>query len=149
MTKRPCTDMEGQDMTNEQKTEIQKMRAEKRTYKEIARNLGISLNTVKSYCLRHGINDMRCSPVDEAPSQERCCDYCGRMITSKNKKKRFCSDKCRNKWRAEHPEHINHKAVYKCTCHFCGRSFEAYGNSRRKYCCHECYIKDRFGGSHD
>ena len=136
-------------MTNEQKTEIQKMRAEKRTYKEIARNLGISLNTVKSYCLRHGINDMRCSPVDEAPSQERRCDYCGRMITSKNKKKRFCSDKCRNKWWAEHPEHINRKAVYKCTCHFCGRSFEAYSNSRRKYCCHECYIKDRFGGSHD
>ena len=25
-----------------------------------------------------------------------------------------------------------------------GSAFTAYGNSHRKYCCHECYIADRY-----
>ena len=31
-------------------------------------------------------------------------------------------------------------------CENCGKEFHLYGDSRRKYCSHECYIKDRFGG---
>ena len=29
------------------------------------------------------------------------------------------------------------------------RKLLAYGNSKRKYCCHECYIQDRFRTSQD
>ena len=32
------------------------------------------------------------------------------------------------------------------TCPACGKTFSAYGKRNRKYCSHECYIIDRFGG---
>jgi hypothetical protein len=30
-------------------------------------------------------------------------------------------------------------------CASCGRMFEDYTRNHRKYCCHACYIQDRFG----
>ncbi|RXM53885.1 RNA polymerase subunit sigma-70, partial [Clostridium tetani] len=27
---------------------------------------------------------------------------------------------------------------------YCGKEFSAYGNKNRKYCSHNCYIRDRF-----
>ncbi|MCI9560414.1 MAG: hypothetical protein HFG52_14545 [Lachnospiraceae bacterium] len=53
---------------------------------------------------------------------------------------------CRVKWWHEHPEKIKQRAVYSFTCAGCGKPFTAYGNSRRKYCSHECYIRNRFKG---
>ena len=41
---------------------------------------------------------------------------------------------------------VKRKAIYEYTCTTCGSAFTAYGNIHRKYCCHECYIADRFGG---
>lgn len=58
----------------------------------------------------------------------------------------FCSDECRVKWWHEHPEKIKQRAVYSFTCAGCGGQFTAYGNSRRKYCSHGCYIRARFKG---
>ena len=43
---------------------------------------------------------------------------------------------------------VNRKANYECTCEKCGKKFISYGNKDRKYCCHECYIEDRFGGEY-
>ena len=40
-------------MTEEQKRQIEAMRQESVGYKKIAQTLGISLNTVKSYCRHH------------------------------------------------------------------------------------------------
>ena len=31
-------------------------------------------------------------------------------------------------------------------CPHCGKEFHIYGDRRRKYCSHECYIADRFKG---
>ena len=31
----------------------------------------------------------------------------------------------------------------------CGKPFTVYGNSKRKYCSHECYIRNRFKGGDD
>ena len=31
-------------------------------------------------------------------------------------------------------------------CPVCKKTFTVYGNANRKYCSHECYIEDRFGG---
>lgn len=43
-------------MTDYQKTQIMKLRAEGLGYGRIAQQLGISLNTVKSYCRRNNVN---------------------------------------------------------------------------------------------
>lgn len=45
-----------------------------------------------------------------------------------------------------HPEAVKQKAVYTFTCPECGKEFTAYGNAKRKYCSHDCYIAARFKG---
>lgn len=63
------------------------------------------------------------------------------------KEKRFCSDKCRNKWWNTHLDKVNRRANYDFVCAYCKKPFISYGNKNRKYCSHECYIADRFGGN--
>ena len=76
------------------------------------------------------------------------CENCGREIQqiAKRKKKRFCCDKCRNEWWNSHLDQVKRKAVYDFRCPCCGKEFHIYGDKRRKYCSHECYIADRFKG---
>ena len=69
----------------------------------------------------------------------------GEVYVEKKKRKVFCSAECRVRWWNAHPYMVNQKAVYHFVCAYCGKEFTAYGNNKRKYCCHACYIKDRFG----
>ena len=136
-------------MTENQRNQIAKLRAAGFGYGKIAQQLGMSLNTVKSYCRRNSVNgDV---PVETAPvltGETTACENCGGIIQqiSKQKKKRFCCDACRNKWWNNHLDQVKRRAVYDFTCPHCGRKFHVYGDKRRKYCSHECYIADRFGG---
>ena len=139
-------------MTEIQRNQITGMRAAGLSYGKIAENLGIPQNTVKSYCIRHGIRVSTKDAVAIDKSREgTLCENCGKEIVQnlKGKHKRFCCDKCRNEWWNSHPELVNRKAIYEHTCRRCGKGFTAYGNARRKYCSHECYIADRFGGGPD
>jgi len=34
--------------------------------------------------------------------------------------------------------------MYPAVCVRCGKEFLSYGNRKRKYCSHDCYIKARF-----
>lgn len=107
--------------------------------KKIAKILGISDNTVRSFCRRNGLDGKAKNTI--------ACKQCGKLIkvVPKQKPKKFCSDSCRNAWWKEHLECITKKAVYEFTCASCGRYFTAYGNSHRKYCSHGCCIAGRFG----
>ena len=40
-------------------------------------------------------------------------------------------------------------AYYNQVCAYCGRFFSSYGKKGRKYCCHDCYIMDRFWSEGD
>ena len=40
-------------------------------------------------------------------------------------------------------------AYYNQVCAYCGRFFSSYGKKGRKYCCHDCYIMDRFWSDGD
>lgn len=104
--------------------------------------LGISDNTVRSFCRRNGLGDKSKNAV--------ACKQCGKLIKNipKQKPKKFCSDACRNTWWNEHQNCVNQKANYEYTCACCGRHFTAYGNDHRKYCSHACYITDRFRKGH-
>ena len=109
-------------LTEIEKTEIRKQRVEGIGYLRIANSMGISVNTIRSFCKRN--------------------DLVGRA-----RKKEFCSDECRVKWWNAHQNQVSRKAVYEFTCAYCGKSFTVYGNNHRKYCNHDCYIADRFGKS--
>lgn len=136
-------------MTDNQKSQIIKLRAAGNGYGKISQTLGISLNTVKSFCRRNDINGNMAVELSVSLAGEMtACENCGREIQqiAKRKKKRFCCDKCRNEWWNSHLDQVKRKAVYNFRCPHCGKEFNIYGDKRRKYCSHECYIADRFKG---
>ena len=130
-------------MTDKQKNAIASLRREGYGYGKIADALGINKNTVKSYCRRHGVEKIK---HDSSGDETVFCRNCGAFVKQiqGRKKKLYCSDKCRQTWWKEHPEMLNHKAMYDYVCPECGNTFQAYGNAHRKYCSHDCYIKHRF-----
>lgn len=135
-------------MTDEQKTKIVSLRREGLGYTTIAKRLDISKDTVKSFCRRNGLTGEMAVRGQECQPQGGRCRECGKPLqqTEGMKPRVFCSDKCRVKWWHEHPDKIRQRAVYSFTCAGCGKAFTAYGNSKRKYCSHECYIRNRFKG---
>ncbi len=134
-------------MTEEQKNQIISLRKEGCGYTAVANRIGISKDTVKSFCRRNGLAGKRAANL---PVWNKCtaeCRECGKPLMQMEgmKPRVFCCDECRVKWWKAHPNQIRQKAVYTFTCAYCEKTFTAYGNSHRKYCSHECYIKDRFG----
>jgi len=142
-------------MTKEQKLQIAKLRAEGYGYIRIAQALGVSENTVKSFCRRNNLTGK--AIVDTAKIQVHVADgihFCKQCSVSVEqnlgrKEKKFCSDKCRMEWWNNNLDKVKRKAMYEYICPHCGKQFKVYGNSRRKYCSHECYVADRFGGGRD
>jgi endogenous inhibitor of DNA gyrase (YacG/DUF329 family) len=132
-------------MTDTQKQRIEYLRGKGDSYAAIAAALGISENTVKSYCRR---NNLGAGYIAELPAKsEGSCENCGKPLehTAGAKHRRFCSDKCRLAWWKDNRSRLNRKAVYQLKCVHCGGDFESYGNKERKYCSHACYVADRFG----
>ena len=110
---------------------IRELQMQGNGYKKIAKMLGISENTVKSYCRRH-------------PAEDSCLQ-CGRALshTPDKKRKKFCSDKCRLAWWNTHKEFVKKKTFYTLTCQHCGQIFESYGNNKRKFCSRTCFNDSR------
>ena len=129
-------------LTEIEKTEIRRQRIEGVGYLRIANSMGISVNTIRSFCKRNDLAGRARKKDGVQP-----CKCCGSPVRQNpgRKEKKFCSDECRVKWWNAHQNQVNRNAVYEFTCAHCGKSFTAYGNDHRKYCSHDCYIKDRFG----
>lgn len=136
-------------MTAEQRERVARLRGDGYGYGMIASMLSLPEGTVKSFCRRNGMGG-RARREAAGGGEAHACKYCGlpvRQIAGR-KEKKFCSYSCRMGWWKEHPEAVDRRAVYEFECANCHRPFSAYGNAGRKYCCHECYIEDRFGGGH-
>ena len=129
-------------MNQTQKQQITLMRNQGFGYSKISSVLGLSANTVKSFCQRSGLGGARKSTGAEV----HFCAQCGEVLVNipHTKPKKFCSGKCRSAWWNAHPERAKGK-TQNISCVQCGASFFCYG-TQRKYCSHECYIKARFGG---
>ena len=131
-------------MTSQEKQQVATLRARGISYKGIADTIGVSENCIKKYCQRNNLGGSRAQITVQ--SSEDLCPECGAELSRAHtgRHKRFCSDACRLAWWHKHPEELSHKAKYQYVCPTCGASFSAYGNTRRKYCSHACYIKARF-----
>lgn len=123
-------------MTSVQHQQIESLRASGQSYAQIARTLGIPVSTIKSFYSRR-------SPAAIAV-QKHVCKQCGAPIEQKNKSnpRLFCCDKCRALWRYHNIVKAS-RAKYPMICPACGSSFLAVTKTQ-KYCCHTCYINDRF-----
>ncbi len=134
-------------MTDQQKAKTMEMRNAGYGYTEIARELSVSRETVKSFCRRKSIAVG--SSVRRLPKlSDGLCPECGKSLVQipGKKRKRFCSPDCRQAWWNKHPDQVGKKAFYQYICPTCGKAFSAYGNSSRKYCSHQCYVAARYKG---
>ena len=129
-------------MTNGEKMLIAQQIKQGMGYSEIARKLGMSVNTVKSYCQRNGLKR---TGVTEALANDACkrCG-CALVHTPGRKKKQFCSDACRLRWWHEH--RYMSKTARSAKCVACGRAFMT--DCGQRYCSHACYIHMRFESDH-
>lgn len=133
-------------MTDEQRNQIREYRANGMGYSKIAQALGLSENTVQSFCGRKGLGGVVAFTPNVTLTNMNVFE-CGGAEVIQNpgrKLKRFCSDICRNKWWNEHLDQVDRRANYKYVCPHCHKPFAAYGNSKRKYCSYSGYIADRF-----
>lgn len=128
-------------MTLEEKNKIYQLKKEGYGYKKIANELGLSVSSIQSFLKRNPMD------IDLLGT----CKRCGMTIQSikGKKRKQFCSDRCRWDWWNSHIKEVNKKAFYTLTCKHCGKEFTAYGNQKRVYCCHDCYVKDKKVTSHE
>ena len=129
-------------MTNGEKARIVQMRKRGLGCAEIARSLGMSVNTVKSYWRRSGVK-----PLEKMTAQSGdVCRQCGSVLkhTPGRKRKQFCSDACRLRWWHGHRELGRNARTIVCAS--CGKAFVT--DRVQKYCSHACYISARFGGTH-
>ena len=129
-------------MTNEQKITIKKMREKLCSYAEIATLLGLSLNSVKSYCLRNHLN------TEAITQNAKRCKYCGKPIIEpcKTKPRVFCNNTCKISWWKENKSHDHSRLVKENICLTCGKHFNDYASANRKYCSAECYQRRNCNG---
>lgn len=146
-------------MTVQQKEKIQFMREQGLSFSQIAQEVGLSPNTVKSFFRRAGQPTMRTSEASEnkekrekiehqgEKADDSRCKCCGAFLeqTPKHKRRQFCDEQCRNKWWNSNRMNMPKRKVITIQCEGCGRRFAGYGSTGRKYCCHACYVRVRFG----
>lgn len=138
-------------MNNLQKQQVLALRGSGESCSKIADELGISVNTVKSFCRRNSSNvktesNAKTETAAEIVSADGVCPQCGNAIVQikGRKPKKFCSDDCRAKWWNSHSDSVNQKALYSFECASCGKAFTSYGNAKRRYCSHSCYCASRY-----
>lgn len=139
-------------MTEEQALQIRKLRGQGAGYKQIGDILNLTRDCVRSYCRHHGLSGHAAAVrmnIKERIGSGEACSFCGEPLKKAHtgRPKRFCSDECRMAYWKGHRDLVkrNPKAIYVRECPHCHKTFEAYGNKHRKYCCHDHYVKDRFG----
>ena len=131
---------------------IKELRISGLGYKKIAAIVGVSVGNVRYYCKTHnmaGVGSELKLFYEEPGSQRKYCKQCGNEIVRlpHSGKKLFCCELCRRKWWKENAKeaHHNGSSAKSFKCLTCGKIILVYGKKpARKYCSHECYIKDRF-----
>ena len=109
------------------------------TYREIGEKLGLSPDTVKTFCRRNGAQAGK-----TAQSAECRCQNCGAPVhpLPGRRERLFCSPACRTAYWRKH-NLLGKDPRY---CAGCGALLTG-GSASRKYCSHACYIRHRFGSS--
>ena len=137
-------------MTPAQKKLIRTMRECGMACTAIAKQLGLSPNTVKSFCRREGIRVKTSASSAQSANHNvnvtiTFCESCSAPVAQipGRKKKRFCSDQCRMDWWARHRSFIDQRTEHQLICEACGKEFSVYGVKHRKFCSRACVLASR------
>ena len=128
--------LEVKSMKPEYKIKILYLRKDEKTCKEIAIELGLSVDSVTKFLQRHP------DYVDE----NRICPQCGSAFKKSkgHNPKKFCSNECRMKWWNSHRDLIKHKNELDLNCQHCGKVFSSF-TPGRKFCSIHCSLAERYG----
>ena len=119
-------------MTNEERIKVRELRQQNIPYFQIARETGLSINTIKSFCSRNGLVSL--------VKRDCKCLNCGKTLRkTKYKPRKFCSESCRNTWWNKRRYLRRNDNTIEYTCVICGEKFFDYRSEGRKYCSLECY----------
>lgn len=130
----------------EQARKIEFLRKQGFGYRQIAAELDMPRDTIRYYCKTHNLAGNAKETYENAKGVT--CSQCGKRLIqpSTGRKRLFCSDECRYRW-----WHANEKLIPRplgsreeVTCANCGKPILDYVRKKRRYCSHECYIRDRF-----
>ncbi len=137
-------------MTDKQALLIEELRKKGMGYKGIAKQIGLSRDIVRNHCVKHGLSGYATTLKKKIVPWENC-RLCGADVVQPKtgRPKKFCSDRCRRLWWSIHPEETKRRAIYHLKCLHCGKDFDSYGNIKRKFCSHDCYIQYRFWREED
>lgn len=134
-------------LSSVQKRKVEQLRQEGMGYKRIVAELNISRDVVRNYCRSHGLGGYgkNYAPDSEIQIDDNHCMTCNKkLVQSKTgRKRKFCSEECRREY-----WNVLHHTTYSHVCQYCGKEFESYVTNS-KYCCHNCYIHDRFWRKED
>lgn len=134
-------------MTAYQQRQVREFRLKGVGYRAIAAVVGVSRDEVRNFCKSRGLDGTGATVADRAQT-ERFCLQCNKKLPAhkQGRRRKFCSDQCRQKWWSAHPEAVarSEEATYEMVCQYCGQTFSSYGNKNRKYCNNQCYVRDRF-----
>ena len=115
-------------MTDLEKARVDDLRSQGLTYQEVASQTGIGLSTIKMHFLRK-------KPPE---TKSRTCLQCGKPLGKDiPARKKFCTDKCRRRYWASHPDRLGCADQHMFHCPVCGKQFYAY--KAAKFCSLECY----------
>jgi endogenous inhibitor of DNA gyrase (YacG/DUF329 family) len=130
-------------VTDAQKKTIGELRAIGKGYREIAETLGISINTIKSYCQRSGLTAAKSSEETSIAEPKDTCKQCGATLQQhpNMKSKSFCSAECRIRWWSKNRSQSAGASTVEKRCKQCGRSFRSHTSAERKFCGHACYVR--------
>ena len=132
-------------VTAQQEKRIRALRQRGLGYRTIATELGISRDSVRNFCTSHDLSGVA---GDQSVQTGNVCPQCGGEIAQpwRGRRRRFCTDACCRSWWTAHPEAGRQRpeAQRHLQCVYCGKEFIVYGDAQRRYCCHNCYIRDRF-----
>ena len=126
-------------MTKEQKILVLHYREQHMTYRQIGEKLGLSPDTVKTFCRRNTPQEDRTET--SASTQCRNCGAPVHLLPGR-RERLFCSPACRTAYWRKH-NLLGKDPRY---CAGCGALLTG-GSASRKYCSHACYISHRFGSS--
>ena len=132
--------------TPEQEAQIKLLRKLGIGYRKIATELDLNRDAVRYFCKQNELAGKAKPPEERIRGVE--CIQCGARLppSTSGRTRIFCSSKCRYRWWRETGDQIDRpmgKREEKL-CAYCGKPIIAYKNKQRKYCNHECYIRDRF-----
>lgn len=138
-------------MTEEQKKKIIDLRKQGLGYKRIAKQLNITRDSVRGYCRRNEpfgeyMPTKKKKVIKVNENKNSFCLNCNNEIiqNSRGPKRKYCCNKCKYEYSYKN----NNRKTSSLRCEYCDKEFKAC-SVERKYCSHECYIRDRFWRKED